>query len=64
MERTSILLAEDTPADLELAVRALEKHDLADGLRIARDGAEALDALFGDGAGVAPPKMVLLDLIP
>ena len=56
-----ILLVEDSPADVELAIRALKKHNLANQVRIARDGAEALDFLFGADAGPAP-KMVLLDL--
>lgn len=63
MLRTSveILLVEDSPADLELAVRALQKHNLANQLRIARDGEEALACLFGPDA-LQRPKMVLLDL--
>ena len=63
MERASveILLVEDSPADVELAVRALKKHNLANQLHVARDGAEALDFLFGPNAAPTP-KMVLLDL--
>lgn len=63
MLRTSveILLVEDSPADLELAVRALKKHNLANQLRIARDGEEALACLFGPDV-LHTPKMVLLDL--
>jgi two-component system response regulator len=56
-----ILLVEDSPADVELAVRALQKHNLANRLHIARDGAEALEFLFGTSGGQVP-KMVLLDL--
>ena len=56
-----ILLVEDSPADVELAVRALQKHNLANRLHIARDGAEALEFLFG-GTGGQVPKIVLLDL--
>jgi len=56
-----ILLVEDSPADVELAVRALKKHNLANQLYVARDGAEALDFLFGPEARPVP-KMVLLDL--
>lgn len=63
MEHTSVemLLVEDSSSDVELAVRALEKHDLAGHLHVARDGAEALEYLFGSRRG-APPKIVLLDL--
>jgi two-component system response regulator len=63
MERASveILLVEDSPADVELAVRALRKHNLANQLHVAHDGAEALEFLFG-ATGAQVPKMVLLDL--
>ena len=63
MQRTSveILLVEDSPADLELAIRALQKHNLANQLHIARDGEEALAYLFGPDV-LHTPKMVLLDL--
>ena len=63
MDRSSveILLVEDSPADVELAVRALKKHNLANQLHVAHDGAEAIDFFFG-GNGTQTPKMVLLDL--
>lgn len=63
MEHNSveILLVEDSPADVELAMRALKKHNLANRLHVARDGAEAIEFLFGPNAGQVP-KMVLLDL--
>ena len=63
MERATveILLVEDSPADVELAVRALKKHNLANQLHVARDGAEAIDFLFGPNAAPTP-KIVLLDL--
>ena len=43
-----ILLVEDNPDDLELALHALRKHKLANNISIAHDGVEALDFLFGD----------------
>lgn len=64
MNPMEILLVEDNPADLELALRALDRHKIANRIQVARDGAEALDYLF-DGAGIpiAPGlKLVLLDL--
>ena len=63
MERASveILLVEDSPADVELAVRALKKHNLANQLHVAHDGAEAIDFLFGPNAAPTP-KIVMLDL--
>ncbi len=62
-----VLLIEDNPADAELTLRALRKHRLADAVEIARDGAEALDFLFGSGDGAKPrwrggPRLILLDL--
>lgn len=61
-----ILLVEDNPCDAELAIRALQKHHLANHLEWVKDGAAALDFLFqrGDYAGrsSAMPKVVLLDL--
>lgn len=62
-----LLLAEDNPQDLELALRALRKANLADRIQVARDGAEVLDFLFGSGAFAGRstadrPKVILLDL--
>ena len=70
MERrlpVEILLVEDSPTDRELTLRALEKAKIANRIEIARDGAEALDFIFGTGdhagrAGEVPPRLVLLDL--
>jgi two-component system response regulator len=66
-EPLEILLVEDNPSDLELTLHALEKHNLANKIHVARDGEEALDFLFCRGAFShrtfdAPPKVVLLDL--
>jgi len=55
---TEILLVEDDPADLELTIRALKSRNLANRIVVARDGAEALEALSGHDA----PRVVLLDL--
>jgi len=62
-----ILLVEDNPNDLELALHALKKHNLANHIEVVRDGAEALDFLFCTGAYAHRsiengPKVVLLDL--
>lgn len=62
-----ILLVEDDPADLELALRALRKHKLANHIHVARDGEEALDYLFCRGPHANrnldhQPKLILLDL--
>ena len=62
-----LLLIEDNPQDLELALRALRKANLANRIEVARDGAEALDYLFAEGPHVGrsiadTPKVILLDL--
>jgi CheY-like chemotaxis protein len=65
--QVEILLVEDNPSDLELALHALQRHNLANHIHVARDGAEALDFLFcrgphADRSIVHAPKVVLLDL--
>jgi len=62
-----VLLVEDSPEDRELALRAFKKANLTNLIEIARDGAEALEFLFCEGAYVGRkfedgPKLVLLDL--
>jgi CheY-like chemotaxis protein len=58
-QAVEILLVEDDPADVELTLRALSRHNLANRVHTVRDGAEAIDYLF---AGAPLPKVVLLDL--
>jgi two-component system, response regulator len=55
-----ILLVEDNPQDAELALRALQKHNLANHVHHVEDGAQALDFLFGPAQ--SQPKVILLDL--
>ena len=62
-----LMLVEDNPQDLELAVRALRKANLSNHIQIARDGAEALEYIFCEGPYAARkiedgPKVILLDL--
>jgi two-component system, response regulator len=64
-QSVELLLVEDNPHDVELTLHALRKHHLANSISVARDGAEALDFLFGAGAQPAAqalPRMILLDL--
>lgn len=61
MTNSTILLVEDNPDDELLTMRALAKNHIANPVRVARDGAEALDLLFGDAADELP-QLVLLDL--
>lgn len=63
----SILLVEDNPDDEELTRLALEKNKIANTVRVARDGAQALDYMFCRGAHAERdpndlPTVVLLDL--
>lgn len=57
-----ILLVEDNPNDAELTLRALQQHRLANRVLVARDGAEAIEFLFGDGPKAGVPRVILLDL--
>jgi two-component system response regulator len=61
------LLVEDNPDDEALTLRALARAGFADRVKVVRDGAEALEFLFGEGpySGREPsrlPTLVLLDL--
>ena len=64
MDKQIILLVEDNPDDVELTLRVLKTHNLANEVRVARDGVEALEVLYGT-PGHPPaklPSVVLLDL--
>ena len=62
-----ILLVEDNPDDVELTLRALQKHKLAARVVQLKDGVEALEYIFCTGAYAhrrieQMPKVILLDL--
>jgi two-component system response regulator len=62
-----ILLVEDNMSDAELTIRALKKNHMVNNMVHLKDGAEALDFIFGQGeyAGrpmESTPKVILLDL--
>jgi two-component system response regulator len=65
-ENVDVLLVEDSPADAELALRALRKGKLANHVTWVKDGAEALEFIFRNGAYAGRagqnPKLILLDL--
>jgi len=66
-ETVEIVLVEDNPHDVELALRAFKKHNLMNKVWVLRDGAEALEYFFCEGAYAdrennAYPKVILLDL--
>ncbi|WP_298434202.1 response regulator [Geobacter sp.] len=64
MTELNVLLVEDNDDDRFLATRAMKKLSRPVRLEIARDGAEALRRLVGDGTTPAPqlPALVILDL--
>lgn len=62
-----ILLVEDNPDDEELTLLAFSRNNIANRIEVVRDGAEALDFLFGTGQHASRdlddiPAVVLLDL--
>jgi CheY-like chemotaxis protein len=59
MKEKIILLVEDNPDDELLAVRALQRNKLMNGISVARDGREALDYLLDESKPL--PALVLLD---
>ncbi len=67
VDAVEVLLVEDNPQHVELTLRALTKNHLANNVQVVKDGAEALDFIFGTGtfAHRQPgngPRLVLLDL--
>jgi len=64
---TDILLVEDSPHDAELAMRALKSRHLTNRVVWVKDGAEAINYLFGSDSTAVPvpvhtPRVILLDL--
>jgi two-component system, response regulator len=62
-----ILLVEDNLNDAELSLYALRKFKIANRIHHARDGAEALDYIFGpqhdvENPPLQLPRLILLDL--
>ncbi len=61
-----ILIAEDDPMDVEMAIDALCEHQLGNEVQVVRDGAEALDYLHRREAFATRPPgnpvILLLDL--
>ena len=66
LSSVDMLLIEDMAANARLTLRALEQQHLANRVTWVKDGAEALDYIYGRGAyaGRAEhrPKLILLDL--
>jgi len=67
MDSKPILVVEDNPDHLELTVLTLQEQDADAVIVTARDGVEALDYLFGQGAHAGrdtnkQPAFILLDM--
>jgi CheY-like chemotaxis protein len=67
ISQVEILLVEDNPADAEMTLRALRRHNLANKVHWVKDGQEALDFMFRSGDYAARdaalgPKLVMLDI--
>src|SRR3989304_8912600 len=67
LNEVDILLVEDNPNDAELTLRSLKKHNITNKIHVAKDGVEALDFIFANGAYSHrkienTPRLVLLDL--
>lgn len=67
MNEVEILLVEDNPNDVEMTIRALKEHNLANNVIVVTDGEEALDFIFARGAfsdrkAEDGPKVIILDL--
>jgi len=62
-----ILLVEDSTSDAEMTIAVLKKNNLANKLLHVKDGAAALDFIFGEAEHAGrniedQPKVILLDL--
>ncbi|MGA2094933.1 MAG: response regulator [Candidatus Acidiferrum sp.] len=67
MKEKIILLVEDNPDDEALMVRALKNNNILNQIAVARDGVEAIEYLFAEGAYAGRdtsvvPEVILLDL--
>lgn len=66
MDAKMILLVDDDPRDVELALTSLEENNLSNEVAVARDGAEALDYLYRRGQFADRPEgnpvVIFLDL--
>jgi two-component system response regulator len=65
LKPTQILLVEDDPNDAALTLHALRKANICNEVIVAKDGADALQYLFGETFIVGRedlPALVLLDL--
>lgn len=61
-----LLMVEDNPDDVELALRAMRKSNAGNRIHIARNGKEALDFIFHEGEyegkDIPTPGLILMDI--
>jgi two-component system, chemotaxis family, response regulator Rcp1 len=57
-----ILIVEDNPGDVRLAMEALQEGEVAKNIHVAEDGVAALEYLCSDEGRQHPPDLILLDL--
>ena len=65
-QQVEILLVEDSKADADMTMRTLKKRGIANNVEWVKNGVEAMEYLFREGAfanrPAGTPKLVLLDL--
>ena len=66
-QEMDILLIEDNAEDVEITLRAFQKHHIANKIHVVRDGEEALECLFStgryaEGSSCQNIRLILLDL--
>ena len=62
-----IILVEDNPHDIELTLHALQEYNLANRVKVLRDGEQAINYIFRKGdytdCGICEhPSVILLDI--
>lgn len=64
MKGIHILLVEDNEGDILLTTEALEERKIINKISVAKDGKEALDFMFKEGAykNATTPDLILLDV--
>jgi len=64
MDRMKVLVVEDNPNDVTIIKRAMRKSDVKCELYFARDGEEAINALYqkGEFEDTPRPDLILLDI--
>ena len=67
LNEADVLFIEDNPHDVEVTLRAFQKHSVVNKIHTVRDGEEALEFLFREGRYADRPvgantRLILLDL--